>query len=772
VFSFVRGARLVKTGNSYTTALEVKFSHNGRVECVVNNMSRMEMSRRYQHSANEDGIKTDQNQDDSQNKTTKPTNKTGKAHLTRTRSTLHNSSKAALLALILARLMSARLNVISDCDEVYNYWEPLHFALYGTGMQTWEYSSQYALRPWLYIILHAIIAWPLTTFSSTLTTLLPTTAALLPPPKVLVFYTIKAVLGLLSALSECWLYTGAKKHFQSSVSSIFLLMLIFSSGMFAASTALLPSSFSMYALTTAAAALLHNKPRVVIIAAFIGVIWGWSVAGIAFLPYAPYILYRTMFPGNEHGSSGRSNCVIGSSSTAKATSFSLLLDSLLTGLISAVGTLAPLTLIDRWYYGKWTSSLINFFKYNVAGGGDSALYGVESWSYYLRNGFNNLQLVLPLALCITPWLALFGSLFTRNSLKNMSTDTSNSSRSRKKGSDTTSAVTTTRATATTAIIPRKERKWYDGLMMLWWLSPGYIWLLAISLLPHKEERFLYVVYPMLCISGAIGLSAVFEVLSGIINNAMPRGMKRKPLNVTLVMYTGMRSAVLIVIILMGVSRSIAMKLYYGAPMELYIHLPPPPPPPPLSISSSERVEAAVVVCVGSEWHRYPSSFFLPAHGYGPLQFVKSGGFGGLLPRPFDTKLGGAAASPDELNDRNIEEPRNYWTSLNECDYFITTLKNSNNNNNGDQGGDGIEVVEAGDPIVLNENKIDTNDEHSTNSNGSGTTTRWIDNVVAEYSFVENQHSPAWARAFYIPWLTWDKCSKVRYVLLQNPKNTL
>ena len=30
-------------------------------------------------------------------------------------------------------------NIIHDCDEVYNYWEPLHYLLYGYGKQTWEY---------------------------------------------------------------------------------------------------------------------------------------------------------------------------------------------------------------------------------------------------------------------------------------------------------------------------------------------------------------------------------------------------------------------------------------------------------------------------------------------------------------------------------------------------------------------------------------------------------------------------------------------------------
>jgi alpha-1,2-mannosyltransferase len=44
-----------------------------------------------------------------------------------------------LLCLLVPRLLSSLYNIIHDCDEVYNYWEPLHFLLYGYGMQTWEY---------------------------------------------------------------------------------------------------------------------------------------------------------------------------------------------------------------------------------------------------------------------------------------------------------------------------------------------------------------------------------------------------------------------------------------------------------------------------------------------------------------------------------------------------------------------------------------------------------------------------------------------------------
>jgi alpha-1,2-mannosyltransferase len=52
----------------------------------------------------------------------------------------------------LIRVFSAFLAQMDDCDEVYNYWEPLHMAVEGTpAMQTWEYSGVYGLRTWAYI---------------------------------------------------------------------------------------------------------------------------------------------------------------------------------------------------------------------------------------------------------------------------------------------------------------------------------------------------------------------------------------------------------------------------------------------------------------------------------------------------------------------------------------------------------------------------------------------------------------------------------------------
>jgi len=56
-----------------------------------------------------------------------------------------------------ANLLAALYAPIQDCDETFNYWEPTHYISHGYGLQTWEYSPDYAIRSWLYIAFHAII---------------------------------------------------------------------------------------------------------------------------------------------------------------------------------------------------------------------------------------------------------------------------------------------------------------------------------------------------------------------------------------------------------------------------------------------------------------------------------------------------------------------------------------------------------------------------------------------------------------------------------------
>ena len=56
-----------------------------------------------------------------------------------------------------ANILAALFAPVQDCDEVFNYWEPTHYVSHGYGLQTWEYSPEYAIRSWTYIALHALI---------------------------------------------------------------------------------------------------------------------------------------------------------------------------------------------------------------------------------------------------------------------------------------------------------------------------------------------------------------------------------------------------------------------------------------------------------------------------------------------------------------------------------------------------------------------------------------------------------------------------------------
>lgn len=40
------------------------------------------------------------------------------------------------------------------------------------------------------------------------------------------------------------------------------------------------------------------------------------------------------------------------------------------------------------------------------------------------------------------------------------------------------------------------------------LSPMYLWMLVFFTRPHKEERFLFPIYPLVCLSGAVALSSL------------------------------------------------------------------------------------------------------------------------------------------------------------------------------------------------------------------------------------------------------------------------
>jgi alpha-1,2-mannosyltransferase len=102
-------------------------------------------------------------------------------------------------------------------------------------------------------------------------------------------------------------------------------------------------------------------------------------------------------------------------------------------------------------------------------------------------------------------------------------------------------------------------------------------------------------------------------------------------------------------------RTAAVVGNYDAPMKLFAQLPPAHSP-----------DAKQLVCMGAEWYRFPSSFYLPGAGY-RLGFVKTSGFSGLLPLPFNA----TAHAPPMLNDRNKEVAEQYVARPGEmCTFWV------------------------------------------------------------------------------------------------------
>lgn len=131
------------------------------------------------------------------------------------------------------------------------------------------------------------------------------------------------------------------------------------------------------------------------------------------------------------------------------------------------------------------------------------------------------------------------------------------------------------------------------------------------------------------------------------------------------MAKGLRPVSLALILCASHSRTFSLIHGYSAPIEIYKHL-------DLhddvgtgeSLSKSSLVSqrmltfflilrlftTGAVLCVGSEWHRFPSSFFIPDY-IGEVRWIDDG-FRGLLPFPFNSTLGGTAAAPPYFNNKN------------------------------------------------------------------------------------------------------------------------
>lgn len=468
--------------------------------------------------------------------------------------------------------------IISDCDETFNYWEPLNLVFRGFGKQTWEYSPEYAIRSYAYLIPYYIITFPLRDF-------VHLTKIQLAPETYFFYIRILALCGF-TALTEYKLFQSTKRSFGHHTANWFLLFTTVSTGMSHAGVALLPSSFAMNWVTLGIANSLDALdwtntldsvwPSVYSIACFL-------VAGLVGWPFAlalgaPFGIFTLMFRYQTPP-------------LVRIVAYcSIFLSLLMGGLIW----------VDSFFYGrKMLFVPVNIVLYNVfSGEGEGPdIFGVEPLSYYVKNLFLNFNVIF-----IAGYIGIVLNLFsTKNRLK----------------------------------------------VLVGVSAPLLVWTVVFFPQPHKEERFLYPIYPLIVLSASIFTSQTFARVKAL------TGAK------WLVRFALMSSMALVTAV--SLLRILNLVENYSAPLTtstiFYKQL---------EIDGSEEIQN---VCVGREWYHFPTSFFLPDNYR--LRFVASG-FDGLLPGDFPENVSlqeAASLYPKGMNSKNIFSPEKL-IEFEKCHYFI------------------------------------------------------------------------------------------------------
>lgn len=513
--------------------------------------------------------------------------------------------------ILVARLIAARYSIIADCDEVFNYWEPTHFVTHGFGLQTWEYSPVYAIRSWAYVFCHAIPIYVakflIQLFGKDIS------GSEFGP---IYFGVLRCFLAVISSAVEAKLCSKLAKRVSSGIAKWYFIFTLFSTGMFQASVSYLPSSFAMccvtYGLAEAAGMPSERCPNLVssfvksITAIAIGGILGWPFCAAVALPIGLRFVYVS-FRSNCSREPNQPSCVFAP------------LWCITKGALAIIVRILPVTfivvLVDSFMYNKeFTVVPFNIVAYNVLHADAESgpeIFGVEPWTYYFMNLALNFNIAFPLAL--VSYTALLSSL------------------------------------------PHASRG-HQAML----LTPFYLWFAIFTSTPHKEERFMYVVYPALCMNAAFALNLILPLIQVIVSKLGLRSLAKPLRSLT-------KMGAVVAFITISLSRSIALSQYYGAPVDLYSEL--------NYVSTLANSSSSSNVCVGREWYRFPSSYFLTQSQR--LKFVASG-FAGLLPGEF-TEITSAeqhiwestAKVPPGMNNHNRAD-YNKIVSLEQCDFVVDT----------------------------------------------------------------------------------------------------
>ncbi|XP_050777978.1 alpha-1,2-mannosyltransferase ALG9-like isoform X3 [Gopherus flavomarginatus] len=531
----------------------------------------------------------------------------------------------AFKCLISARFCAALLSNISDCDETFNYWEP-----------------------------------------------------------VLVFYFLRCLLAFLSCICELYFYKAVCKRFGLHVSRLMLAFLVLSTGMFCSAAAFLPSSFCMYTTVVAMTGWYMDKTSIAVLGVAAGAIVGWPFSAALGLPIAVDLLII-----KRRWKSFVNWC-----------------------LVALILFLVPLVIVDSYYYGKLVITPLNIVLYNVFTPHGPDLYGTEPWSFYFINGFLNFNVAFALALLALPLTSLMECLLQKFHVTGLL--------SRSCFSFFWALASLHSGTFRASEAYRNPL--IQNLGRPYWLTlaPMYIWILIFFSQPHKEERFLFPIYPLICLCGAVALSSL--------QKCYHFAFQRYRLEHYTVSSNWLALGTVFLFGLLSLSRSVALFKGYHGPLDLYPEFRRIATDPTIHTVPEGR---PVNVCVGKEWYRFPSSFLLPDNWQ--LQFIPSE-FRGQLPKPFAKGPMATRSIPADMNDQNREEPSRY-IDISKCHYLVDL-----------------------------DRAIETSREPRYSANKE----EWVS--IAYKPFLDTSRSSKLLRAFYVPFLSERHTSYANYTILKPRKS--
>ena len=544
-------------------------------------------------------------------------------------------------------LVAAMINHIDDTDETYGYYEPLHYLLYGSGMQTWEYDPSNAIRSYAFLLPLYIFGLVVKPFA---------------PVKIMMFFNIRMLLGQFMAIAQTRFLRSIEVVLGPGTAHFTAVFMLASPGLFLCSTSFLPSAVGCSLVMYASSFLLNGEYVWTVFMGCLAVMCtGWPFVGVIFLPFGIQILQKSY---SEAG-------------------MSRVINVSLYSIIVVFAVFLFVFAVDSYYYGRKSFSPLNILLYNAITGSGDELYGIEPASYYVKNLILTVGFAFPLGL-LGSSLCLLRLVLP--SLRN------------------------------------KENK--NSLSIeLTLFSSAFLWIALLFSRPHKEERFMYPVYPLMCLLAALFSQFITDSLTGAIVSRSPEEIKQKREKV---IRNTAYSGCLMIFATIAFCRIFALKNNYGGYIKLWTAA------EPIFSKASLRSAVPIRICMGSDWYTFPSHFFLPPNTQ--LDYFNDG-FKGILPQHFAAENGTFCKPIQPFNGLNKEETSRY-VELETCDYIVRL---GGDQSDGDLS-DNERNIKTRFISVMSTRIIDPSRSHVISRIIAIPGFKWLDshNVYREYSLFKNK----------------------------------